>query len=95
MFLCLFSILKDYVTTLVLAYVTDCIALDAPDLQQTLEHLAGADIVPATLMHELSHVVSVGHVQDPTQLIHRRSTEPNTATHCRALDRAGHYVPQL
>lgn len=82
------------------AYVTGLMALDAPDLQETLHHPGGADIVRAVIMHELGHVVGLGHVEDPTHLMHGQSTEHNTAL--TAGDRAGlaklgagQCVPQL
>ncbi|MUN63427.1 matrixin family metalloprotease [Kocuria sediminis] len=82
------------------AYVTGLIALDTPDLQQTLQHPGGADIVRAVIMHELAHVLGLGHVEDPTQLMYGQSTERNTTL--SAGDRAGlarlgagQCVPQL
>lgn len=82
------------------AYVTGLMALDSPDLQETLQHPAGADIARAVLMHELGHVVGLGHVPDPTHLMHGRNTEYNTAL--TTGDRAGlaklgagQCVPQL
>ena len=82
------------------AYVTGLMTLDAPDLQETLQHPAGAEIVRAVIMHELGHVLGLGHVEDPTHLMHGVSTEHNTAL--TAGDRAGlaklgagQCVPQL
>jgi predicted Zn-dependent protease len=82
------------------AYVTGLMALDAPDLQETLQHPAGADIVRAVILHELGHVLGLGHVEDPTHLMHGVSTEHNTTL--TAGDRAGlaklgagQCVPQL
>ncbi|MGQ1795736.1 matrixin family metalloprotease [Kocuria oceani] len=82
------------------AYVTGLIALDTPDLQQTLQHPGGTDIVRAVIMHELAHVLGLGHVEDPTQLMYGLSTGHNTGL--TAGDRAGlarlgagQCVPQL
>ena len=82
------------------AYVTGLMTLDAPDLQETLQHPAGAEIVRAVIMHELGHVLGLGHVENPTHLMHGMSTEHNTAL--TAGDRAGlaklgagQCVPQL
>ena len=82
------------------AYVTGLIALDTPDMQQTLQHPGGSDIVRAVIMHELAHVLGLGHVEDPTQLMYGLSTGHNTAL--AAGDRAGlarlgagQCVPQL
>ena len=82
------------------AYVTGLMALDAPDLQEALQHAGGADIVRAIIMHELGHMVGLGHVEDPTHLMHGQSTEHNAAL--TAGDRAGlaklgagQCVPQL
>jgi hypothetical protein len=69
------------------AYVTGLIALDTPDLQQTLQHPGGADIVRAVIMHELAHVLGLGHVEDPTHLMYGQNTGHNTAL--SAGDRAG------
>src|SRR5690606_37303559 len=82
------------------AYVTGLMALDAPVLQAALQQAGGPDIVRAIIMHELGHVVGLGHVEHHTHLMHGQSTEHNPAltTGDRAgLARlgAGQCVPQL
>ena len=81
-------------------YVTGQIALDAPDLHLTLQQPGGDAVVRAVLLHELGHVLGLGHVDDPAQLMHASSTVHNSAL--SPGDRAGlarlgagQCVPQL
>ncbi len=48
-------------------YVTGEIALDAPQLTEMLDHHDGEAWVEGVLVHELSHVVGLAHVDDPRE----------------------------
>ncbi len=49
-------------------YATGSVVLDAPDLARVLdEH--GDDAVQAVVMHELGHLLGLGHVGDPEELM--------------------------
>lgn len=67
-------------------YVSGQITLDAPDLAETLALPDGPALVRATIMHELGHVVGLGHVNDSTQLMH---AENSGQLQFGAGDRAG------
>ena len=44
--------------------------LDGPELAELAIHGPhGADDVPSILLHELAHLVGLGHVEDPNQLM--------------------------
>ena len=62
------------------------IQLDGPDLAETLVEPYGPDRVQAVIMHELGHVLGLGHVDDPGQLMYGG---PNTVTELQDGDRAG------
>ena len=62
------------------------IELDAPDLAATLAAPSGAEHVQAVVMHELGHVLGLGHVDDPAQLMYGG---PNSVTELQDGDRAG------
>ncbi|MFH5821086.1 matrixin family metalloprotease [Georgenia sp. AZ-5] len=50
--------------------VTGGVTLDAPTLADALRHLDGEARVRAVIMHELGHVVGLGHVDDPAELMY-------------------------
>ena len=62
------------------------IELDGPDLAETLVEPYGPDRVQAVIMHELGHVLGLGHVDDPAQLMFGG---PNSVTELQDGDRAG------
>jgi hypothetical protein len=62
------------------------IELDGPDLTETLVEPYGQDRVQAVIMHELGHVLGLGHVDDPGQLMYGG---PNSVTELQDGDRAG------
>jgi hypothetical protein len=51
-------------------YVTGTVALDAPTLTDMLTHPEGERMAQAIVMHELGHLVGLGHVDDPNELMH-------------------------
>lgn len=51
-------------------YVTGTLLLDGPQMQESLRVAGGRDQVLSVLLHELGHVVGLGHVDDPAQLMH-------------------------
>lgn len=51
-------------------YVTGTVALDAPTLTGMLTHPEGERLARAIVMHELGHLVGLGHVDDPTELMY-------------------------
>jgi hypothetical protein len=50
-------------------YVTGGVLLDAPDFERILDQPDGRDIARAIVMHELGHLVGLGHVADQHQLM--------------------------
>jgi len=66
--------------------VSGQIALDGPELAETLVEPYGPDRVQAVIMHELGHVLGLGHVDDPAQLMYGG---PNSVTELQDGDRAG------
>lgn len=50
------------------------VVLDADDLGHAAGDAAGAAVVRLILLHELAHLVGLGHVDDPTQLMHETSS---------------------
>jgi hypothetical protein len=50
-------------------YVTGQVALDGPDVAALLEAPDGWAQARALVMHELGHVVGLGHVEDPRELM--------------------------
>jgi hypothetical protein len=55
-----------------LVYVSGLVALDAPDLLEVLARPEGEATVRGIIVHELAHLVGLGHVDDETQLMHDR-----------------------
>ena len=66
--------------------VSGHVMLDTPDLLLTAQLPDGLAQVRATIVHELAHVVGLGHVEDSSQLMHASSNETSTLA---AGDRAG------
>jgi hypothetical protein len=52
-----------------LRYMTGSIELDSPDLHEVYRRDGGAALVQAVIMHELGHVVGLGHVHDSGELM--------------------------
>jgi hypothetical protein len=50
-------------------YVSGSLTLDAPQLEDMLALAQGPELVRAVILHELAHVVGLGHVEDPGQLM--------------------------
>lgn len=55
-------------------YVSGEVALDAPQLTRLLQRGGGRHLARAIVMHELGHLVGLDHVDDPSQLMHRRNS---------------------
>ena len=53
-----------------MVYVTGLVVLDGPQVAGMLGGPSGRDEARAVIMHELGHLVGLGHVEDPTQLMH-------------------------
>ena len=51
-------------------FVTGQVVLDAADLAHVPGDVAAAEQVRLVLLHELGHLVGLGHVDDPAQLMH-------------------------
>jgi hypothetical protein len=51
-------------------YVTGTVALDAPALAEILTRPDGDRLAQAIVMHELGHLVGLGHVDTPDELMH-------------------------
>jgi Matrixin len=58
-------------------YMTGSVTLDAPDLAEVLEGPDGEAQVRAVILHELGHLVGLGHVADPGELM----SETNYGNH--------------
>jgi hypothetical protein len=53
-----------------LEYVTGVVALDSPDLSAVMARPQGPQQVRAVVIHELGHLVGLGHVGDPGELMY-------------------------
>lgn len=51
-------------------YVTGEVWLDGPDLARMMSYYAGRDQVRAVILHELGHLIGLGHVDAPTELMY-------------------------
>jgi hypothetical protein len=56
-------------------YVTGTVALDAAAFDSMLADESGAAGARAVVLHEFGHLVGLGHVDDPGQLMHARGTD--------------------
>ena len=54
-------------------FITGQVVLDAADLAHAPGDATGAEQVRLVAMHELGHLVGLGHVEDPTQLMHAQT----------------------
>jgi hypothetical protein len=45
------------------------VLLDAPDITRIVLSQGGPPLARAVIMHEIAHVVGLGHVDDPTELM--------------------------
>ena len=82
-----------------LVYVAGQAQLDAPDIAGILTRPTGREDVRAIIMHELAHVVGLGHVNDRNELMFEENTGqtalgPGDRAGLAALG-AGPCVPQL
>ena len=55
-------------------FVTGQVVLDAADLAHEPGDAVGAEQVRLVALHELGHLVGLGHVDDPTQLMHAETS---------------------
>lgn len=69
-----------------LVYVSGELVLDGPQLQELGQQPGGYRQARAVLLHELAHVLGLGHVDDPSHLMHPETT---TATAFHTGDLAG------
>lgn len=54
-------------------YVSGAVSLDGPQLTAMLERRDGRAQAEAVILHELAHLVGLGHVDDPAQLLYPRA----------------------
>lgn len=45
------------------------VVLDTDDIAELMESRRGTELATAVIMHELAHVIGLGHVNDPTELM--------------------------
>jgi Matrixin len=60
-------------------YVSGTVSLDAVQITELLERSDGAAHAEAVVLHELAHVVGLGHVDDPAELMYPRAQRGVTA----------------
>ncbi|GAA3817487.1 matrixin family metalloprotease [Cellulomonas soli] len=79
-------------------YVTGQVVLDAPAFTQAMAVPGGGPVARAIVLHELAHVVGLGHVDDPAELMYpyagRADLGAGDLTGLALLG-AGACVPQL
>jgi hypothetical protein len=68
-------------------YVSGMVSLDGPQLARVLSVPGGDAVAEAIVLHELGHLVGLGHVDDPTQLMF--PTTDGQVTDYAAGDRLG------
>lgn len=54
-------------------FVSGTVQLNAPVLSETMTRPNGRALVQAVVEHEIGHVLGLGHVQDPTQLMYENT----------------------
>ncbi|MET3951122.1 matrixin family metalloprotease [Arthrobacter sp. UYEF36] len=59
------------------SFVTGSLELDAPQIGEDLSRTDGAAYATAVILHELSHVMGLEHVDDPTQLMYPEIGTPD------------------
>jgi hypothetical protein len=59
------------------SFVTGSLELDAPQITEDLRRPAGAEYATAVILHELSHVMGLEHVDDPLQLMYPEIGTPD------------------
>jgi hypothetical protein len=57
-----------------MGYVSGHVSLDTPQLRKILQGTDGNARAIAVILHELAHVLGLGHVPDPTQLMFEHGT---------------------
>jgi len=55
-------------------YVTGQVTLDADSFDSLLDQSGGEERARAIVLHELGHLVGLGHVEDESELMHARNT---------------------
>lgn len=55
-------------------YVSGIVHLDGPDIEAILDRPDGRAMTKAIVLHELGHLLGLGHVDDPRQLMHAENT---------------------
>ncbi|MFF1384513.1 matrixin family metalloprotease [Arthrobacter sp. NPDC058288] len=59
------------------SFVTGSLDLDAPQIAGELQRPQGSDYATAVILHELSHVMGLEHVDDPRQLMYPEIGAPD------------------